>query len=201
MSVPAAIVVLLLAFAVLASVPDGWYQWVTGGTDAGAVALRKTLPPLILGLPAITFLHMQGERRFWTDERVAEAAFVTVVILLVSALLFRVATSLRQLDQQREQARSDLVDLNGRLMTDVRDSYASLRSAQQRIGRLETSQRAVLTVHDDLLQTIYASGLALRTHRVADDPSMQQVLSSLDEAVTAIRHVVEGLNDHLGGMQ
>ena len=201
MSVPAAIAIVLLAFAILASIPDGWYQWVTRGTDAGAVALRKTLPPLILGLPVITFLHMQGEQRFWNDERVSEAGFVTGTILLVAALLFRVASALRQLDLQREQARRDLVALNARLMNDVRTSYASLQSAQQRIGSLETSQRAALTVHDDVLQTIYASGLMLRTHAVPENPSVQQTLDSLDDAVRAIRSVVEDLNDHLGGMQ
>jgi hypothetical protein len=201
MSVPAAVAVVLLAFAILAAIPDGWYQWVTRGTDAGAVALRKTLPALIVGLPLITFFHMNGERRFWKDERVSEAAFVTLTILLMAALLFHVASALRRLDLQREQARSDLVALNVRLMSDVRASYASLRSAQQRIGNLETSQRAVLTVHDDVLQTIYASGLMLRTHSAAENPSVQQTLDSLDDAVRAIRSVVEDLNDHLGGMQ
>lgn len=198
MSVPGAIGVLMLAFAILSAVPDGWYQWVTRGADAGAMALRRTLPPLVLGLPVITFLHMQGERRFWKDDRVSEAGFVTLVVLLMSALLFRVASSLRALDLQRDQARRDLVALNARLMTDVRASYASLQSAQQRIGSLKDSQRAVLTVHDDVLQTIYASGLMLRTHAGPEVPSVQRTLESLDDAIKAIRRVVEDLNSELG---
>jgi hypothetical protein len=90
-------------------------------------------------------------------------------------------------------------------MTDVRSSYDSLRSAQQRIGSLENSQRAVLTVHDDVLQTLFASGLMLRTTLdtfPADAPvegSVQRTLDCMDEAVRAIRRVVEDLNDHLGG--
>jgi hypothetical protein len=198
MSVPAAIAVVMLAFAILSAVPDGWYQWVTRGADAGAMALRRTLPPLVLGLPAITFLHMQGERRFWNDERVSEAGFATLVVLLMSALLFRVASSLRALDLQRDQARRDLVALNAHLMTDVRASYASLQSAQQRIGSLKDSQRAVLTVHDDVLQTIYASGLMLRTHAAPEAPSVQRTLECLDDAIKAIRRVVEDLNSELG---
>jgi hypothetical protein len=61
MSVPAAAVgPILLGLATLAGTPDGWLPWVLRGSDAGAVALRRTLPPVILGLPALSFLHMKG---------------------------------------------------------------------------------------------------------------------------------------------
>ena len=205
MSVSAAVAVVLIALAVLARTEDGWLRWVWHGSDAGAVALRRTLPPVILGLPVLTFLHMHGERIFWRDERVAEAGFVLVLTVLVCALLFRVASSLRLLDLQREQARQDLQALNARLMTDVRSHYDSLLTAQQRIGSLENSQRAVLTVHDDVLQTLFASGLMLRTTLdsiPADAPvdaSVERTLDCMDDAVRAIRQVVENLNDQLGG--
>ena len=205
MGVPAAVAVVLLALAILAGTEDGWLRWVWHGSDAGAVALRRTLPPVVLGLPVLTFLHMHGEEVFWRDERVAEAGFVMVLTVLVCALLFRVASSLRLLDLQREQARRDLQALNERLMTDVRSSYDSLRSAQQRIGNLENSQRAILTVHDDVLQTLFASGLMLRTTLdtiPTDAPaegSVQRTLDCMDDAVRAIRRVVEDLNDQLGG--
>ncbi len=204
MSVPAATSVVLISLALLATTPGGWLGWVWHGSDAGAVALRSTLPPVVLGLPLLTFVHMQGERLFWEDERVSEAGFVVLLTALVSTLLFRVASSLRLLDLQREQARRDLQVLNARLMTDVRSSYDSLRSAQQRIGSLENSQRAVLTVHDDVLQTLFASGLMLRTTLdtiPADTPvdSVQRTLDCMDDAVRAIRRVVEDLNDQLGG--
>lgn len=202
MAVPAAVMIILIAVAVLANTPGGWLPWVLRGSDAGAVALRRTLPPVIVGLPVLTFLHMQGERRFWNDERVAEAGFVTVNVILVSGLLFWVATTLRLLDRQREQARQDLAALNARLAADVRSSYSSLRSARQRIGSLEESQRAVLNVHDDVLQTIFASGLMLRTTLnggTAATPTMEQTLDCMDDAVRAIRCVVEDLNGHLRG--
>ncbi len=204
MAVPAAVAVVLIAVAVLAVTEDGWLQWVWHGSDAGAVALRRTMPPVVLGLPVLTFLHMQGQKVFWTDERVAEAGFVMVLTVLVSILLFRVASSLRLLDLQREQARRDLQALNARLLTDVSASYDSLRSAQQRIGSLENSQRAVLTVHDDVLQTLFASGLMLRTtlDTIPAKPpadSVQRTLDCMDDAVRAIRRVVEDLNDQLGG--
>jgi hypothetical protein len=87
------------------------------------------------------------------------------------------------------------------LATDVRTSYASLQSARQRIGSLEQSQREVLTVHDDMLQTLFASGLMLRTtlDTAASDDSVQRTLDSMDDAMGAIRRVVEDLNDHLAG--
>ncbi|MGQ0632594.1 MAG: hypothetical protein ACT4P1_16360 [Sporichthyaceae bacterium] len=201
MAVPAAVAIVLIALAALANTPNGWLPWALRGSDAGAVALRHTLPPVVLGLPVLTFLHMQGERRFWNDERVAEAGFVTLNVILVSALLFWVASSLRRLDQQREQARQDLLTLNARLVADVRTSYSTLSSAQQRIGSLEESQRAVLNVHDNVLQTIFASGLMLRTTLDTGVPpalSMEQTLESMDDAVRAIRRVVEDLNDQLG---
>lgn len=201
MAVPAAVAVVLIALAILASTPGGWLPWVRRGTDAGAVALRHTLPAVVLGLPALSLLHLHGERLFWQDERVAEAGFVTVNVILVSALLVRVASSLRRLDEQREQARQDLAALNARLASDVRASYATLRSARQRIGNLENSQRAVLTVHDNVLQSIFASGLMLRTSMDAGTPpapTLEQTLDCMDEAVRAIRRVVEDLNDQLG---
>ncbi|WP_019873633.1 hypothetical protein [Sporichthya polymorpha] len=199
MSVPAAVAVVLLTFAVLARTPTGWLPWVWSGTDAGAAMLRRALPPVVLGMPALTFLHLQGERLFWEDERVTEAFFVTLLVVAVSALLLRIASSLRLLDHQREQARRDLVALNNRLVGEVRGSYASLRSAKQRIGSLEDSQRAVLTVHDDVLQSLFASGLMLRTalDGSAPDASVQRTLDCMDDAVRAIRVVVENLNDHL----
>lgn len=205
MSVPAAVAVVLIAVALLARTEDGWLQWVWHGSDAGGVTLRRTLPAVVLGIPTLSYLHMYGEAVFWRDERVAEAGFGMVLTALVAMLLFRVASSLRLLDLQREQARRDLQFLNERLMTDVRASYDSLRSAQQRIGNLENSQRAVLTVHDDVLQTLFASGLMLRTTLDTVPPdapvesSVQRTLDSMDEAVRAIRRVVEDLNDHLGG--
>jgi hypothetical protein len=205
MSVPAGLAVVLIAVAVLALTEDGWLRWVWHGSDAGAVALRRTMPPVVLGLPVLTFLHMQGEKVFWQDERVAEAGFVMVLTVLFSTLLFRVASSLRLLDLQREQARRDLQALNERLMTDVRSSYDSLRSAQQRIGNLENSQRAVLTVHDNVLQTLFASGLMLRTTldtipaEIPAEGSVQRTIDCMDEAIRAIRVVVEDLNDQLGG--
>lgn len=205
MSVSAAVAVVLIALALLARTDEGWLQWVWHGSDAGAVALRRTLPPVVLGIPFLSYLHLHGEQVLWRDERVAEAGFGMVLAVLVAVLLFRVASSLRLLDLQREQARRDLQFLNERLMTDVRSSYDSLRSAQQRIGSLENSQRAVLTVHDDVLQTLFASGLMLRTTLdtvPADAPvegSVQRTLDCMDEAVRAIRRVVEDLNDQLGG--
>jgi hypothetical protein len=202
MSVPAAVAIVLIALAVLANTPQGWLPWVLRGSDAGAVALRRTLPAVVIGLPASTFLHMQGERFFWQDERVAEAGFVTLNVILVSALLFWVASSLRRLDVQREQARQDLLALNARLAADVRTSYSTLQSARQRIGSLEESQRAVLHVHDDVLQTIFASGLMLRTTMdsvALPAPTMEQTLTCMDDAVRAIRRVVEDLNDQLAG--
>lgn len=201
MTVPAAVAIVLIALAVLANTPNGGLPWVLRGPDAGAVALRRTLPPVVVGMPVLTFLHMQGERRFWNDERVAEAGFVTLNVILVSALLFWVASSLRRLDQQREQARQDLLALNARLVADVRTSYSTLSSARQRIGSLEDSQRAVLNVHDNVLQTIFASGLMLRTTLdagVPAAPTMEQTLDCMDDAVRAIRRVVEDLNDQLG---
>jgi hypothetical protein len=203
MAVPAAVAIVLIAVAVLANTPGGWLPWVLRGTDAGAVALRRTLPVVVFGIPALTYLHLAGEKRFWNDERVAEAGFVTLLVIMVSLQLFWVASSLQRLDQQREQARRNLVALNARLMSDVQTSYATLRSARQRIGNLENSQRAVLTVHDDVLQTIYASGLMLRARietgrgEGAVDPSVERTLECLDAAVQAIRIVVEDLNDNL----
>lgn len=202
MAVPTAVAIILLALAILANTPDGWLPWVLRGADAGAAALRHALPPVVLGLPVLTFLHLQGERRFWQDERVAEAGFVTLTVILVSAVLFWVASSLRRLDLQREQARQDLAALNARLVADVRNSYSSLHSARQRIGSLEESQRAVLNVHDTVLQTIFASGLMLRTTLdtgVSPALTMEQTLECMDDAVRAIRRVVEDLNDQLGG--
>ncbi|GAA0609426.1 hypothetical protein GCM10009547_09380 [Sporichthya brevicatena] len=200
MSVPSAVAVVLLALAVLARTKNGWVPWVWSGGDAGAAMLRRALPPVVLGLPALTFLHMQGERLFWEDERVTEAAFVTLLVVVTSTLLIRIATSLRELDEQRDQARRDLVALNSKLVGEIRGSYASLRSAKQRIGSLEDSQRAVLTVHDDVLQSLFASGLMLRTalDGSAPDASVQRTLDCMDDAVRAIRVVVENLNDHLG---
>jgi hypothetical protein len=204
MSVPAALAVVLLALASLARTRDGWLHWVLRGSDAGAMALRRTLPAVVLGLPALSFLHMQGESRFWKDERVAEAGFVTLLIGLVSALLFWVASSLRVLDLQREQARQDLLAVNARLATDIHSTFASLHAARQRIGSLEDSQRAVLTVHDNVLQTIFASGLMIKSKLdtasgdAGADESVQRTLDSMDDAVRAIRCVVEDLNDQLG---
>jgi hypothetical protein len=195
--------VLVAAALSVTRVPGGRLRWLLRGHDAGAIALRRTLPPVVLGIPAMTVVHVEGEDRYWHNEHIAEAFFAMVIVTVVCALLFGVAASLRVVDEQRENARRDLVELNAQLSDRVGEASAALRSAQSRIGALEDSQRAVLTVHDDVLQTIYASGLMLRTRietgrdEAADDPLGERTLECLDAAVRAIRVVVEDLNDNL----
>lgn len=78
-----------------------------------------------------------------------------------------------------------------------------MHTARERIGSLEDSQRAALTVHDDMLQTIFASGLMIRSTLdtgsgdAPGDASVQRTLDCMDDAVRAIRCVVEDLNDQL----
>ncbi|MBA3741714.1 hypothetical protein [Sporichthya sp.] len=58
----------------------------------------------------------------------------------------------------------------------------------------------MLNVHDNVLQNIFASGLMLRTTLNTGAPpaiTMEQTLDRMDDAVRAIRQVVEDLNDQL----
>lgn len=200
MSVPSALAVTFLGLAALARTPDGWFPWILHGRDAGAVALRRILPAVVLGVPVLSLVHMQGEERYWRDARMAEAGFAVVLVVIGGGLLFAVASSLRVVDRQREQARAELVLLNERLVEQVRENYASLRSAQQRIGALEIRQRAALTAHDDALQTIFASGVVLSS-TLASVPgdsalgsSLERTMDAMDDAVRDIRRVIKDLD-------
>ncbi len=112
MALHTAVAVLVLAVGVLATIPGSVLVRAVRRQDAGAFALRQFLPLAVVGLPALGFLRLEGQRAGWYGTEFGLALMVTVSSLVVCFVAIRVAGRLTSSETDRNRVLAELEALN-----------------------------------------------------------------------------------------
>lgn len=139
MAVHTALAVLILAVGVQATIPGSVLVWATRSRDAGAFALRQFLPVAVLGLPALAYLLLEGQRAGWYDTESGLALMVTASSLVVFFVAVRVAGRLMRIDTDRSRVHAELAALNADLETRVEERTNDLAATEAWARSLATT--------------------------------------------------------------
>jgi signal transduction histidine kinase len=206
------LVVMLLAIAVLLTVPHGVLQWVSFGTDPGAGLLRLITPIALFAIPFIGWLRVQGQSEGMFDTEVGSALLMTVVALGILSVTYRAARTAQHIDVEREKLVDELHQVNQELEERVRVRSVQINRQRTRLALLEERDRIARDLHDRVIQRIFAAGLQVaalgRTARKieqehGDDRQLGESLNSvareLDMAIRELRNSIfelTSIGDH-----
>jgi signal transduction histidine kinase len=195
MSLHSALALLLLAAAVLLSVPRGLAAWALVGRDAGALLLRRVLPITLVVLPLVGYGRVLGERAGWHSVEFGAALHVIVALVLVTAASLYTARALAASDVRRAQALATLQLVNEDLEGRVRERAEQIQDERARRIRLEERQRLAADLHDVVIQRLYAAGLTLETldRDPAGHAGVETAIERIDDAIRGLREAVTEL--------
>ncbi len=188
-----AIIILMLGASAQLRVPDGLLSWVVAGTDAGALLLRRVMPVLLVALPLIGLVRLIGERRGYFGTSFGLALHVASSAGVITLTMLVVARQVQRLDQRRQSAADDVVDLNRNLEERVSSGVAELERRHTQLALRNDRDRIARDLHDLVIQRLFASGLQLA--------SLQRLLERGDRPVEEVQvmtgrldEVIEELN-------
>ena len=202
----------LLALAVLMTVPHGALQWVSFGTDPGAGLLRLITPIALGAIPFIGWLRVKGQREGLFDTDLGAALLMTTVALGIIAVTYRAGRTAQRIDIEREKLVDELHHVNQELEERVRVRSVQINRQRTRLALLEERDRIARDLHDRVIQRIFAAGLQVaalgRTARkieqeYGDDRQLGESLNSvareLDMAIRELRNSIfelTSIGDH-----
>ena len=168
-----AVTLLLLSLATLLVTPGGMLQWISFGTDPGAVLQRFLIPVAVVVLPAGGWLVVEGRRsELYTPEfgSALLMVFSTCVVVALAMVTGRIAL---RIDDERETLLDKLGAANQQLEDRVRVRSHQLNRQRTKLVLLEERDRIARDLHDRVTQRIFAAGLQLtslgRTQRKSAD--------------------------------
>ena len=119
-----ALLLLALGFALLAALPDRLPTRLLLEDSAAALLVRSSLPGIVLVPILVGLLTLEGERAGLFDSAFATAAMVLVLMLLLSALLWRTATAV----QRHEYALIESQERLSAMLGSITDAFMTLDS-------------------------------------------------------------------------
>ncbi len=189
-----AILILMLGASAQLRVPDGLLSWVVAGTDAGALLLRRVVPVLLVALPLIGLVRLIGERHGYFGTPFGLALHVAASVGVITLTMLVVARQVQRLDQRRQSAADDVVDLNRNLEERVSSGAAELERRHTQLALRNDRDRIARDLHDLVIQRLFASGLQLA--------SVQRLLGRGDRPVEEVQamtgrleQVIDELNE------
>ncbi len=117
-----AILLLALGIALVAAIPDRLPMRLLIDDSAAALLVLSSLPGIVLVPMLIGLVTLEGERAGLFDSAFATAAMVLVLMMLLSALLWRTAESV----QRHEQARRGSEDRLSAMLGSITDAFMTL---------------------------------------------------------------------------
>jgi signal transduction histidine kinase len=186
---PAALAVLVLSVAALAAVRHGAATWLVYGRDAGALAMRRLMPVVLLGVPFVGLLVQRGHQQDLYGPRLAMALVTTSAVALMGASTWYTARLLTRVDERRQRAMTALTALNADLEDRARARAAELEAERSRLAVLDDRRRIAAEMHDHVLQGLYAVGLRLRAAAMAGPgaSAMEEAVDGIDQAIRDLR--------------
>jgi signal transduction histidine kinase len=198
-----AALVLLLAVAVLLSVPHGALQWISFGTDPGAQLLRLLVPVAVVVIPLVGRLWVLGRDRSIVDDGTGAALLMTTVAVGIVSVTYGAGRTAQGIDVERERLVDELHKVNQQLEERVRVRSVQINRQRTRLALLEERDRIARDLHDRVIQRIFAAGLQVaalgRTARkieqeYGDDRQLGESLNSvareLDMAIRELRNSI-----------
>lgn len=199
-SLPAALAIVVLAFATSSTVGDGFLQWFTHGHDAGARLMRRLAPTALLVVPAVGFAPVLGQRFGWYDSSVAAAMSTVATVTVVVIALVYSATDLRRSDRDRKAASAALEVANHDLERRVQDRAAQLEAERGINAVLVDRERIAADMHDIVIQRLYAIAIDLQIKGKRAGPSidLDGAIDGLDDAIGDLRRSIFDLKNAPG---
>ena len=206
------LLVVLLALAILLTVPHGALQWLSFGTDPGASLLRLITPIALVAIPFFGWLRVQGQDEGLFDTDVGSSLLMTAVAFGVLLVTYRAGRTAQRIDIEREKLVDELHQVNQELEERVRARSVQINRQRTRLALLEERDRIARDLHDRVIQRIFAAGLQVaalgRTARkieqeYGDDRQLGESLNSvareLDMAIRELRNSIfelTSIGDH-----
>ncbi len=173
---------MLASLALLAQVPGGVLSWLRHGGGLGAVAARRLVPLSLVGFPLLGGLRLAGEELGWYDGRFGLALMVMLAATGTLTLTLVIARRLELVDQLRQQALSELMNLNASLREgrdaawqDALDLRHGLEEEQARflraITQVDDHVRTLEVLPDGGTSVVFASPDPQGRFGVLDPPS------------------------------
>ncbi len=119
-----AILLLALGLALVAAIPDRLPTRLLVEDSAAALLVLSSLPGIVMVPLLIGLVTLQGERAGLFDTAFATAAMVLVLMLLLTALLWRTAEAV----QRHEQARIEIQERLSAMLGSITDAFMTLDS-------------------------------------------------------------------------
>ncbi|MDP9465468.1 MAG: diguanylate cyclase [Actinomycetota bacterium] len=169
MALHTAVAMLVLAVGVLATIEGGVLVRAVRRRDAGAFALGQFLPLAVVGLPALAYLRLEGQRAGWYNTEFGLALMVTASSLVVCFVAMRVAGRLTRSETDRNRVLAELealnVDLERRVDERTNDlavseAWAHSLSNSAPIGIFRTDASGSCTFTNERWQEISGIGAA-----------------------------------------
>ncbi len=189
------------------NVHKGWLALLLSDT-LGGVLLRRTLP-LVLAVPAITFLAQQGHLREWYSSEYAVAISVTCSCFVLFSLFTLNAYQISQqpagrdaadqnADQDSQNVEQDLNEalvIQQVLMQEIHQHITAQKQVEQELNEALVEQRALMReIHHRVKNNlaVFLSLLRLQSRRVKH-PELIRVLQESQNRILAIALVHENL--------
>ncbi len=102
MSLPTAVSLVLLGVGVFFARPGHGYAALVTGTDASGVLARQLLPAAIVVPVGLGYLWLHARREGVLEREPAVSLFAIVLVAVFSALVFRAAAAVADVDRERE---------------------------------------------------------------------------------------------------
>jgi PAS domain S-box-containing protein len=139
------------AAGVLAAVPDGLLSRIATGSSPGELLLRRVLPIVVIGMPVLGWLTLEGEQRGWYDSDLGKAFLIIGSVAFVGVVAWRASVAIDRAEAGLIRARQDLIDANAMLETRVAERTSQL-------SRSETRFRALLEAAPDAMIIVNGAG-------------------------------------------
>lgn len=143
MAVHTAFGFLLLATAILFVNPQGRFMSSLMGPHSGSYALRLLLPFALLAPIGVGFLRISGQRAGLFSPEFGTMLHVTMEIVILVLLIWKVAVEVNKHDTDREKVERTVSDLNAKLEQRVKERTLELRDSVRELVDKETRYRAL----------------------------------------------------------
>jgi signal transduction histidine kinase len=181
MSLPTAVALVLLGVGAFFARPGHGYAALVTGTDASGVLARQLLPAAIVVPVGLGYLWLHARRESILEREPAVSLFAIVLVAVFSALVFRAAAAVADVDRERE---------------------ASLLRERRARGEAEEANRAkmdFLAVMSHELRTPLnaIAGYAELVEMGIHGPVTEEQLEALGKIRRSQRHLLLLINDVL----
>lgn len=143
MAVHTAFGFILLATAILFAHPHGRFMTTLIGGHAGSYALRLLLPFALLAPVGLGFLRLAGHRAGLFSPEFGTMMHVTLEIVILVLLIWKVAIEVNRSDQEKLRAEQAMTELNTKLELRVKERTVELRESVRELVDKETRYRSL----------------------------------------------------------